>query len=201
MNKIIVFDLGGVLIDWNPEYLYTSYFETEEAMRFFLTTICTSDWNEEQDGGRPLDVATALLIDQYPEYSKEIKAFYTEWETMLGGTIEGTVDILQSLRKSHDKVYALTNWSAETFPIAQQRYDFLGWFDGILVSGEENLKKPDPKIYQLLLSKFELNAEDCLFIDDNLRNVHAAIQEGIDTIHFKNPAQLKTALSQKGIQL
>ncbi len=201
MNKTIIFDLGGVLIDWNPEYLYTSYFETPDAMEYFLSEICTMEWNEEQDGGRPIEVANKILIDQYPEYTQEILAFYGEWEVMLKGSISKTVEILKAIRKSYDKVYALTNWSAETFPIAQKRFDFLGWFDGILVSGKENLKKPDPRIYQLILERFDLDADSSLFIDDNLRNINAAIKEGISSIHYKNPDQLKEQLVLHGIKI
>jgi len=199
MNKIIIFDLGGVLIDWNPRYLYSSYFETNEAMEYFLTTICTMEWNEEQDGGRPISEANKILIDKYPQYTKEILAFYGEWEVMLKGSIAETVEILKTIRKNHDRVYALTNWSAETFPVAQRRFDFLSWFDGILVSGEENLKKPDPKIYNLILERYNLDASQCLFIDDNLRNVKAAIKEGISSIHYEDAAKLKQQLEHHGI--
>lgn len=201
MSKTVVFDLGGVLIDWNPRYLFSSYFETEDAMEYFLSTICTMEWNEEQDGGRPIEEANKLLIKKHPEYTKEILAYYGEWEVMLKGDIPETVEILKSIRQQHDKIYALTNWSAETFSIAKRRFEFLGWFDGILVSGEEKLKKPGPKIYQLLLSKYNLVADDCLFIDDNLRNVEAAINEGIESIKYENPTQLKGALDVHGIKV
>ncbi|MEM9545156.1 MAG: HAD family phosphatase [Bacteroidota bacterium] len=201
MNKTIIFDLGGVLIDWDPRYLYTSYFETKESMEHFLANICTQEWNEEQDGGRSIKEANAYLIPKYPEYSKEILAFYGEWEVMLKGTIPETVEILRAIRKSEKSVYALTNWSAETFPVAIRRFEFLSWFDGILVSGQEKLKKPDPKIYQLILQRYNLKAEDCLFIDDNLKNVTAAIKEGISSILFESPAQLKRQLLQMGYSI
>jgi len=201
MKKTVIFDLGGVLIDWDPRYLYTSYFETKDAMEYFLSTVCTSDWNEEQDGGRSIKEANEILISSYPEYSKEILAFYGEWEVMLKGAISETVEILRKIKEANDKVYALTNWSAETFPVATRRFDFLNWFDGILVSGHEKLKKPDPKIYQLILSKFDLKADDCLFIDDNLRNVKAAIKEGIASIHYEHPKQLAEQLTQHGISV
>jgi len=201
MNKTIIFDLGGVLIDWNPRFVYSSYFETEDAMEHFLSKVCTMEWNEEQDGGRLIQKANEILIEKFPEYTREILAFYNEWETMLNGSISESVDILTSIRRQYDKVYALTNWSTETFPIAIKQFEFLSWFDGILVSGQENLKKPDPKIYQLLLKKFNLNAENCLFIDDNLRNVKAAIQERIPSIHFKDSNQLKEQLTLHGIEV
>ncbi|MDF1696735.1 MAG: HAD family phosphatase [Saprospiraceae bacterium] len=201
MEKVIIFDLGGVLIDWDPRYLYTSYFETQEAMEFFLSEVCTMEWNEEQDGGRTIAEANAILIERYPEYKTEILAFYSEWTTMLRGAIPEIVDILQTIRKNYRQVYALTNWSAETFPIAISKYPFLEWFDGILVSGQEQLKKPDPKIYQLLLERYALDSNSCIFIDDNLRNVKAAELEGITSIHYKNPVQLKDQLSIHGINV
>jgi len=201
MDKTIIFDLGGVLIDWDPRYLYRSYFETDEAMEYFLSKVCTMDWNEEQDGGRPIAEANRVLTNQFPEYTKEILAFYGEWEVMLNGEIKAMVDILKTIRSRFAQVYALTNWSAETFPIAQERYEFLSWFDGILVSGQEKLKKPDRKIYQLLLQRYALTAKDCIFIDDNLRNVKAAEREGIKSIHFKTPKLLKKQLSNHGIRI
>jgi 2-haloacid dehalogenase len=201
MNKIIVFDLGGVLIDWNPRYLYSSYFETVESMEYFLSNICTMSWNEEQDGGRLIKDANEILINKHPEYSTEILAFHNEWETMLGGAIEESVAILKSIRNQYDQVYALTNWSAETFPIAQKKYPFLDWFDGILVSGKEKLKKPDPKIYQLLLERYDLDPSNCLFIDDNQRNVKAAEKEGISSILYQNPDQLIAQLNLHGIKI
>ena len=201
MNKTIVFDLGGVLIDWNPRYLFASYFETEDSMEYFLNNICTMEWNEEQDAGRSIQQANELLIHQFPEYTTEIEAYYAQWETMLGGQIDETVEILKHLREKHDNVYALTNWSAETFPVAKKRFSFLSWFDGILVSGEENLKKPDPKIYQLLIQRFDLKAENCLFIDDSQKNVDAAIKEGISSIRYTSPDQLKDQLNQHGINI
>ena len=201
MIKNIVFDLGGVLIDWNPKYLYTSYFETEESISYFLENICSMEWNEEQDGGRSIALANEILIEQFPEYENEILAYYGEWETMLNGAFEDTVAILEDVTNKYGKPYALTNWSSETFPFAKKHYPFLDWFEGILISGVEKLKKPDPKIYQLLLSKFELNAEECLFIDDNLRNVEAARKEGITSIHYIDAAQLRKALSKHGINI
>lgn len=201
MNKTIVFDLGGVLIDWDPRYLYTSYFETNEAMEYFLSTICTMDWNEEQDGGRDIKDANAILTHKFPEYSREILAYYGEWETMLKGQFDETVEILKKIRDNHSRVYALTNWSAETFPIAQRRFPFLDWFDGILVSGKEKLKKPDPKIYQLLIERYSLDPANCVFIDDNQRNVTAAEKEGIPSILFQGPSNLKQQLTQHDINI
>jgi 2-haloacid dehalogenase len=196
----IIFDLGGVLIDWNPAYLYRKIFATEEEVTHFLTNICTPDWNEEQDAGRSLQLATDILVQKHPEYESAIRAFYGRWEEMLGGPIQGTVDLLtQFHQEKRYRLYALTNWSSETFPIAQARYDFLQLFEGILVSGEEGIKKPDAKIYQLILDRYQLKAEKSIFIDDNLRNIVAAEALGINTIHFKSAEQLKDTLISKAI--
>jgi 2-haloacid dehalogenase len=202
MRKIdtIIFDLGGVLIDWNPRYLYRTIFDTEADVEGFIRDVVTMDWNEEQDGGRSIEEANKILVAQFPQWESEIKAFYARWEEMLGGPIQETVDILSDIRSQGQyRLLALTNWSAETFPIALDRYDFLQWFEGILVSGVEKLKKPDPKIYQLLIDRYNCNPEHCIFIDDNRRNVDAAITEGIDTHHFVSPKLLSDYLQQIGV--
>ncbi|OBQ54143.1 HAD family phosphatase [Tamlana sp. s12] len=205
MTKIntIIFDLGGVLIDWNPEYVFLEVFNGDrEKMRWFLEHICTSDWNENQDTGYPIAQATEDLVKQHPQYEKEIRLFYGDWERMLGGAIQGTVDILKKLIDSKQyKVVALTNWSAETFPIAQEKFDFLQWFEGILVSGEENTRKPFEDIYKLTLSRFNIEADKAIFIDDNLRNIEAANKLGIHGIHFTSAENLKDQLKNYNIQL
>jgi len=192
----IIFDLGAVLIDWNPRHLYRKLFTDEQAIEDFLTNITTSDWNEEQDAGRSLQEGTNLLIQQYPQHEDNIRAFYGRWDEMLGDAIEGTVELLKQLKQSGKyKVYALTNWSAETFPIAVERYHFLNWFDGIVVSGTEKMRKPAPAFYQLLLDRYQVKAKNALFIDDNLRNILAAEKMGIKSILFTSPQQLKRELS------
>lgn len=191
MTKNIIFDLGGVLIDWNPRYMYRKIFFEESKMEWFLENVCTFEWNEEQDGGRSIAEANKLVIDKYPEWTEEIEAFYGRWPEMLGGPIESTVEILNQVQQQKNyRLFALTNWSHETFPIAQERYAFLQYFEDIVVSGTEKLKKPDPAIYKLLLDRNELLAEECLFIDDNKRNAEAARKMGIETIHFNNASQL-----------
>jgi 2-haloacid dehalogenase len=188
----IIFDLGGVLIDWNPSYVFDKMFEDEEQKKHFFENICTSDWNEKQDAGRSLKEATEELVTKHPEWKAYIEAYYGRWEEMLGGPIHGTVEILKQLKEQEKyKLYALTNWSAELFPIALERYDFLHWFDGRVVSGEEKMRKPFPEFYQLLLDRFGLNVEETLFIDDNTRNAKAAEAMGLKTIIFKSPFQLK----------
>ena len=194
----IVFDLGGVLIDWNPRYLYRKLFSDEKQMEHFLEHICTSDWNEQQDAGRPLALATEEKIQEHPEFADLIQAFYGRWEEMLAGPIADTVDILNDLhgQDSH-QLLALTNWSAETFPIAWERYAFLRLFTDILVSGRVNLKKPDPAIYQMLIERHNLTPHTTLFIDDNERNVQAAEKLGLHTIHFTSPATLRQELDHR----
>ncbi|HEU4472045.1 MAG TPA: HAD family phosphatase [Flavisolibacter sp.] len=193
--KAIIFDLGGVLIDWNPAYVFDTLFTDEQKKKHFFENICTSDWNEEQDAGRSIKEATETLVAMHPEWKEYIEAYYGRWKEMLGGPIEGTVEIFRELKDSgRYKLYALTNWSAELFPVALERYDFLQWFDGRVVSGEEKMRKPSPQFYQLILDRFKLEPSTTLFIDDNLRNVRAAEAMGIHCIAFESPAQLKKAL-------
>ena len=191
----IIFDLGGVLIDWNPAYVFDKLIEDENKRKHFFENICTAEWNEEQDGGRTIKEANEILIARHPEWKEHIEAYYGRWEEMLGGPIEETVEIFGQLKASgRYKFYALTNWSAELFPIALQRYDFLHWFDGRLVSGEEKMRKPFPEFFQLLLDRFNIKKEEAVFIDDNLRNAEAAEQFGLKTIRFTTPSELKEAL-------
>jgi len=198
--KAIIFDLGNVLIDWNPAYVFDKLIEDEGKRKHFFENICTADWNEEQDAGRPIKQATEELIAAHPEWKEAIEAFYGRWIEMLGGPINGTVEILRQLKQSgHYKLYALTNWSAETFPTALEMYDFLHWFDGRVVSGEEKMRKPNPLFYQILLDRFKLKAEETLFIDDSARNINAAEQLGINGILFHSPQQLEKDLKKTGI--
>jgi 2-haloacid dehalogenase len=194
----IIFDLGGVLIDWNPKYVFNdSYFDSEKKREFFFNNICTSDWNEEQDAGRSIVEATEELIKQFPDWENSIRDFYGRWTDMLGGPINGTVEIFKQLKESGKyKSYALTNWQAGLFDIALVRYNFLHWFDGRVVSGEEKIRKPFPEFYNILLNRYNVKAEEALFIDDNLRNVKAAEELGIKSIHFQNPEQLLAQLKE-----
>ena len=202
MITTIIFDLGGVLIDWNPEYLYRKVFKDESEMKHFLEKVCTPEWNEEQDAGRTLAEATDFLLKEYPEHEENIRLYYNRWQEMLAGAIEGTVEIFEKLKKTKRfKIYALTNWSAETFPIALEKYQFLSWFDGVVVSGTEKKRKPFPEFYQILLDRYKVKAEETIFIDDNLRNVDAAKQVGLDAIHFRTPEQLNEELLNRGINL
>ena len=198
----VVFDLGGVLIDWNPEYVYRELITDEKQRKWFFRHVCTPDWNEEQDAGRPLQEGTDILVRAFPEHEKNIRAFYDRWREMLGGPIPGTVEILKHLKENTGtKLYALTNWSAETFPIALGIFDFLHWFDGRLVSGEEKTRKPFPDIYQKLIQRFNINPRSSIYVDDNVRNILPAKELGFTTIHFLDPAQFKFELQKKGLAI
>lgn len=199
--KHIIFDLGGVLIDWNPAYVFSKEFNgDEEKMKWFFENICTQDWNENQDAGYPIAKATEERVALFPEYENLIRMYYGRWEEMLGEAIDGTVKILKQVINEY-QVVALTNWSNETFPIALQRFEFLQWFEGIVVSGEEKMRKPFAEIYELTLQRFQLNPNETIFIDDSLRNIKAAEKLGINGIHFKNPNQLKEELKNYNIEL
>ena len=196
----IVFDLGGVLIDWNPRYLYRKIFKDDSAtMEYFLSNICTQSWNVQQDAGRSFQEACTLLKRQYPEYAESIDAYDSRWEEMMRDAHWETVTLLKHLKHTGIALYALTNWSREKFPIARHRFDFLKLFEGILVSGEVGLKKPDPEIYQLLFDTYAFEAEGSVFIDDSLENTKAAQQVGMHAIHFQDASQLKKALQDLGL--
>jgi len=200
MITTIIFDLGAVLIDWNPHYMYRTLFTDEREMKNFLANICTSDWNEEQDAGRSLQEGTEDLISRYPEHEASIRVFYDRWKEMLGGPIHDTVEIFRHLKeKSKLRLYALTNWSAETFPVALELYEFLHWFDGRLVSGAEKIRKPSPEIYQLLIKRFDIEPTKAIYVDDNLRNVLPARELGFHGIRFESPEQFRQELQTLGV--
>lgn len=196
----IIFDLGAVLIDWNPEFLYRKIFDDESEMRYFLKNICTPEWNAQQDAGRKWADAVDLLLPQHPEYENEIRAYWQRWPEMLNGPISGTVEILQEIKKQNKyRLLALTNWSEETWPYAWEQYHFLQWFEGILVSGKEHMKKPDPRIYHLLIERYGIEPERSLFIDDSRANVESAQAVGIQAVHFTSPEQLLVQLQEAAI--
>ncbi|HEY2348478.1 MAG TPA: HAD family phosphatase [Puia sp.] len=189
----IIFDFGGVLVDWNPRYLYKDHFEEYTEMELFLKTVCTDEWNLEQDRGRALSEGTALLQERFPEYHLLIQLFYDQWEKMLKSDIPETVALLHKLKAKY-KIYGLTNWSAETIPIAYRRFAFFKEFDGIVVSGEEKIIKPDKEIFHVLINRYHLNASHSVFIDDNLTNIKAAGEIGLYAIHYKSAVQLEERL-------
>ena len=196
----IIFDLGNVLLDWSPMHVYRDYFDSEEKRNYFFENICTSDWNERQDEGRSIVEATLELIKKHPGWEQPIRDFYGRWTEMLKGPIRGTVEIFRELKESGKfKIYALTNWQTGLFDIALVRYDFLHWFDGRVVSGEEKTRKPFPEFYQRLLDRYNVKPSEALFIDDSLRNVKAAEGLGIKSIHFENAEQLRGELISLGL--
>jgi 2-haloacid dehalogenase len=200
MNNIntIIFDFGGVLIDWNPRYMYRDEFEESSEMEHFLSNVCTDDWNLQQDNGRSLAEGTRILQDRFPEHALKIRLYYDQWEKMIKGDIPQNVILLRRLKEKY-KLYGLTNWSAETFQIVFKRYSFFNLFDGIVISGEEKLIKPDKRIFELILERYHLEAKNALFIDDNLNNIQAAKEIGFTTVHVQEKTDLKTELHALGL--
>jgi 2-haloacid dehalogenase len=198
----VAFDLGGVLIDWNPRHLYRKLFGADEAaMERFLAEVCTPEWNASLDAGRPLAEAVAELVAAHPDQADLITAYQLRWLEMLGGTFEGTVAILRELRGAGLRTYALSNWSAETFPGTRPRYPFLQEMDGILVSGEVKVGKPDPAIFREFLRRFGLTAQSTVYIDDWERNVAAAAALGMIPVRFTDAARLRADLRALGLPL
>lgn len=171
-------------MDWNPRYFYRTYFKDEKQMEYFLSHICNDEWNAEQDRGRSFEEGVRLLQAQYPQYAEPIRLYKDKWGCMLKGEFPRSVDLLKRLKGQGYGIYGLTNWSAETIPLAYSRYDFFALFDGIVVSGEEKIIKPDPRIFEILLERYHLTAEDTLFIDDSRANIEAAARLGFQTILF-----------------
>jgi 2-haloacid dehalogenase len=198
----IIFDLGNVLINWDPSHVFhEKYFDSSEKREQFFAEVCTMDWNELQDEGRSIVQATRELVQKFPEWESAIRDYYGRWTDMLGGPINGTVDILRRLKDAgHYKIYALTNWNAALFDVALVRYDFLDWFDGRVVSGEEKTRKPFAEFYNRLLDRYNVNPAESVFIDDNLRNINAAKELGMNVIHFHSPSQLEDELNKLQVQ-
>jgi len=196
----VVFDLGAVLIDWDPRYVYRDLFPGDEAgMEAFLADVTSSTWNHQMDAGKPWADAVAELVALHPEHHELIVAYWTRWPDMLRGEIPGTVEVLRELRDAGVPIYALTNWSAETFPVARERFGFLGWFAGIVVSGEEGLAKPDPALYRILLERYAVDASTALFVDDRTENVTAAEGVGMAGVVFRSPEALRSDLVERGL--
>ena len=196
----IIFDLGGVLIDWNPRYLYRKIFKDDEpGMEYFLKQVCSPEWNMRQDAGRPFKEAAQELITIYPEHKECIEAYFLRWPEMVADAFWDSVAILKALKDREYSLHALSNWSAETFPLVSHRFEFLGWFETILLSGEEKLVKPDPEIFELMLKRIGRKAEQCIFIDDTKANITAARELGFCAIPFVSPVQLSAELSRMGL--
>lgn len=197
----VVFDLGGVLIDWNPRHLYRRIFGADvDAMERFLAEVCSPEWNAAQDAGRSWDEAVEEAIGRHPDQADRIRAYRDRWPETLGDALASTVAVLDGLHAAGYRLYALTNWSRETFPHALQRYPFLARFDGILVSGEEGMAKPDPAIYRRLLARYDVQAGRAVFIDDTVRNVEAAARLGLHALHFRDAQALREDLARLGVE-
>ncbi len=203
MLHTIIFDLGNVLIGWQPRALFEQVFDTKEEVDYFLQNVATLEWNEKQDAGRTIAEGTTELIAEHPDFEREIRIYYDRWTETITGPIPGTVEILKALHGSGKyRLLGLTNWSHELFPWARETFSFLSLFEDILVSGDVGLQKPDPAIYRLLHDTYDLKGyADCVFIDDSLRNVEAARKEGLDTIRFENPEQLSGELAARGVTI
>lgn len=199
--KNIIFDFGGVLVDWNPRYFFKDYFNDDEKMEYFLRHIAQSDWNEEQDRGRSLAEGTEIQVKKFPEWEKELRAYYDNWTVMLRSDIPQNVEILRRLSRTDYQLFGLTNWSEETFPYALENYDFFQLFNGkIVVSGAEKLIKPDPEIWHILLERYHLKADESVFIDDNPKNTEMAASLGFKTIKIDPDTDLEKELADLGIQ-
>ena len=196
----VLFDLGGVLIDWNPDYLFAEIIPDDTERRFFLTEICSPAWNHEMDAGRSVPESVAALAVEHPDHADLIGIWWDRWPEMLGGPIPGTVDLAHGMSEAGIPLYALTNWAAETWPHAVARFDFLTTlFDGIVVSGHEGIAKPDPAIFELVIDRFDLDPHTTLFIDDVEANIAAADRAGFVTHRFTSPGALNRALASHGL--
>ncbi len=195
----IVFDLGGVLVDWNPRYLYHTMIDDKNQIEWFLAHVCNHEWNLEQDRGRSFDKAVDLLLPKFPDHAELIRAYRDRWPEMLRGTIPGTVMILEELKELGWPLHAITNWSAETFPIAEERYAFLNHFESITVSGRVGMIKPNEDIFHHFAETTSVDLTKAVFIDDNSDNIETAGRLGFDAIQFQGPEHLREALVKRGI--
>jgi len=195
VRNIVVFDIGGVLIDWDPRHLYRKLFPADEpAMEHFLANVCTHEWNRGQDAGRSFADGARLLKLQHPDKTELIDAYGARFDEMMPGPIAGTVEIVAELHQRDTPLYVLSNFSAETFPAALERFDFLRWFRGLVISGEVGVIKPDPRIYKIMLARFAIDPHRTVYIDDVAANAEAARPFGIHGIHFTTPGALREEL-------
>jgi len=198
MKKTIVFDLGGVLIDWNPRHLYERIFSDLDEMEYFLKEVCSMDWNSHMDVDKSFLDGIDELVPKFPQYEEQIRAYYQRWEEMIVGEFPGTVKILRELKEAGFPLAALSNWSSETFPRVKDQYEFLSWFNPLMISGYIGYKKPDPEPFQILLHELNLDAGDCVFIDDMEDNIQEARRQGFEAIQFSSPEQLRADLVDLG---
>jgi 2-haloacid dehalogenase len=197
----VVFDIGNVLLRWDPRNLYRKIFTEAESMEWFLSHVCDGPWNEAQDLGRTWVDAVQERTKLYPQWAAEIRAYDERWMETLDGEIEENVQVLKLAKRVGLRLFAITNFSQEKFRVAREQHSFFELFDGIVVSGEERLIKPDPRIFHLFLDRYRLSAEECVFIDDNRANVATAREVGMKVIHYSGGMDLAAALDEKGVPL
>jgi 2-haloacid dehalogenase len=199
-RSVAIFDLGGVLVEWDPRFLYRKLFDGDDgAMEHFLANVCTTQWNERQDAGRSFDEATQELLPHHADKIELIEAFGKRFDEMVPGAIDGSVEVLAELKSHGVPLYAITNWSAETFPPLRKRFEFLSWFQAIVVSGDEGMMKPDPRIFRVLFERHAVVPSSAVFIDDVADNAAAAEALGVHGIHFRSPDQLRHELVSVGM--
>lgn len=199
MTTAVIFDLGGVLLDWNPRHLYRKLFDDEAEMEDFLARVLNTACNAQFDAGRPMAEGLAELTSRFPEYAGPIQAFQTRWPETVAGALEETVGILAELRQRGHRLYVLSNFSAETFPQALDRFAFLKWFDGVVISGEVGVIKPDPGIYRILFERHGVDPAGAIFVDDIPANVAAGRAFGLDALHFTSAGALRAALERRSL--
>lgn len=197
----VIFDLGGVVVDWNPMYLYRKVFADEDQAAQFLAKICTPAWNEMQDAGRTLQEGTEELVALHPRYEHEIRAYYGRWVEMIGEPIPGTLDVIRALKQGGIRVFALSNWSAETFVHVADRFEAFKLFEQILLSGEHGCIKPQAQFYGIALQRFGMPPKSLVFVDDNERNVAGAEAAGIRGLVFTGADKLRRDLQALGVRM
>ena len=195
----VVFDLGKVLLDWDPRYYYRRFLESDEALDHFVQQVVPHDWYLEMDAGKPSGQAIAERSRAFPEYAALIARWREGWPLMMRGAISGSVDILDELRQRGVRLYALTNFSRETWPLAKARFEFVSWFEDAIISGEHGIVKPDPRIFELAISRCRLDPAKTAFIDDVWANVEAARACGLRAIQFTSPEKLRADLAAQGL--
>ncbi|TAL01774.1 MAG: HAD family phosphatase [Rhodospirillaceae bacterium] len=194
----VLFDIGNVLLQWDRRRLYRKLIADEQAMDRFLTDVCSPEWNEQQDAGRPIAEANAILCARFPEYTSLIEAFYARFDEMIGGEIDGMGAVVADLTARNVPLYGLSNWCAETFHHGAQ-YEIVRTLKDIVVSGREKVKKPDPRIFRLTIDRFRLNPEHTLFVDDVASNVAAGERLGLRGHLFRDADDLRRALTAHGL--
>ena len=191
-----LFDLGGVFFDWDPNHFFKDIFDREDERKYFLTEVCNDEWNIQQDAGRTIKEAESELIPKFPHYEKEIKMYYKNHRKMIKGTFISSIKVLEKLKKKNYECYVLSNWSAETFAGMSDDYPFLQLFNGLLISGEDKLMKPDAAIYELAINRFKLIPQETVFIDDKFENIKAAKYLNLKTIHLVDPNKIELEIDK-----